>query len=221
MHFNENFVEKIRIFSSFQLKMIALIAMVTDHIGVLFFPQYMVFRIIGRIVFPIYCFLLVEGAFHSRNLLKYSARLLLFALISEIPFDLTFRNTFFDFSHQNTFFTLLLGLIGIMLLKRKGIIRWLSFLLPLVAELLRTDYGGYGVLVILLFYILHENVVWKMTFFGLLSYLNYRDSVKLYACLAIVPLLFYNGKRGYNIKYAFYVFYPLHLMVLFFITHFL
>ncbi len=221
MHFNENFVEKIRFFSSFQLKMIAMITMLIDHVGAVLFPQYMVFRIIGRIAFPIYCFLLVEGGIHTKNPLKYSARLLLFALISEIPFDLAFGKSIMDFNHQNVFFTLFLGLVGIIMLKQRGPIRLLGFLMPFVAEFLKTDYGAYGVLIILLFYVLHEHVALKMSFFGLLTYLNYNGSVQLYACLSIIPMLFYNGKRGYNIKYAFYVFYPLHLLVLYFIAHYL
>ena len=158
-----------------------MITMLIDHVGAVLFPQYMVFRIIGRIAFPIYCFLLVEGGIHTKNPLKYSARLLLFALISEIPFDLAFGKSIMDFNHQNVFFTLFLGLVGIIMLKQRGPIRLLGFLMPF----------------------------------------NYNGSVQLYACLSIIPMLFYNGKRGYNIKYAFYVFYPLHLLVLYFIAHYL
>ena len=214
MHLDEKNVEKFKIFSVFQLKMIAMITMVTDHLGAVLFPQYLVMRIIGRLSFPIYCFLLVEGAVHTKNIRKYSARLLLFAVISEIPYDLAFFGRALEFQHQNVFFTLFLGLMGIIILKtcKRGYL--LGFLMVFVAEFLRTDYGAFGVLFILLFCILRESDLLKMGFFGLLTFLNDRGTIKMYACLAIIPMLLYNGKRGYNIKYAFYVFYPLHLLIL-------
>ena len=95
--------------NSFQLKWIAVITMIIDHTGAVLFPDDMVFRYIGRIAFPIFCFLLVEGFFHTRDVRKYMLRLGLFALISEIPYDLAFRDTVLEFEHQNVFFALLLG----------------------------------------------------------------------------------------------------------------
>ncbi len=99
--------------NSFQLKWIAVITMIIDHTGAVLFPDNMVFRYIGRIAFPIFCFLLVEGFFHTRDVRKYMLRLGLFALISEIPYDLAFRDTVLEFEHQNVFFALLLGVVMI------------------------------------------------------------------------------------------------------------
>ena len=100
---------------SFQLKWIAIITMLIDHVGAIFFPGNLVFRYVGRIAFPIFCFQLVEGFFHTRNIEKYMLRLGIFAIISEIPYDLAFRGNILDFEHQNVFFTLFLGILMLYL----------------------------------------------------------------------------------------------------------
>ena len=97
--------------NSFWLKMIAITTMLIDHVGAVLLPQYPILRIIGRIAFPIFCFLLVEGFMHTHDVIRYMTRIGLFALISEIPFDLLFYGRILDGTHQNVFFTLFIGLV--------------------------------------------------------------------------------------------------------------
>lgn len=204
----------------FVLKSIAMIAMLIDHMGAVLFPQYLGMRMIGRIAFPIYCFLLVEGAIHTSNIRKYELRLFLFALVSELPFDLAFQGTI-DFNHQNVFFTLLLGVIGIDLAQRwrKKLNTILIFIvLVIVAEFLRTDYGGSGIVFIFFYYLLYQKKVIKQLAFVLENYLLYGSGVQIYASFAVLPMLLYNGKKGPSLKYVFYVFYPAHLLILYFIS---
>ena len=98
----------------FILKVLALITMIIDHYGAIFQNDIITFRIIGRLAFPIYCFLLVEGYLHTSDVKQYAKRLLLFALISEMPFDLAFYNKL-GFTHQNIFFTLFLFICELFL----------------------------------------------------------------------------------------------------------
>ena len=106
--------------TSYQLKWIAIVTMVIDHMGAILYPTEMAFRYIGRISFPIFCFLLIEGFFHTRNIFKYMARLGAFALISEIPYDLAFKGKVLEFTHQNVFFTLFLGVLMMYVLEKGG-----------------------------------------------------------------------------------------------------
>lgn len=96
------------------LKIIAIVTMLIDHTAAVLLGNNMIMRMIGRIAFPIFIFLLVEGAIHTRNKIKYALRLSLFALISEIPFDLAFSNEPFFFGYQNVFFTLAIGMFMII-----------------------------------------------------------------------------------------------------------
>ena len=98
--------------NGFTLKWIAIVSMLIDHMGAILFPQYIEMRIVGRLAFPIYCFLLAEGAVHTSNIRRYEIRLLAFACLSDIPFDLAFFGGV-TLEHQNVFFTLLLGVLVI------------------------------------------------------------------------------------------------------------
>lgn len=176
--------------------------------------------IIGRIAFPIYCFLLVEGFMHTRSVVKYSLRLLGFAIISEVPFDLAIGGQAVDLIHQNVFFTLLISLIsmwGISYADKKmngNIIAkiFVAFAGMIFAGVLNTDYGASGVAFVLLLYIFkYDRFMQKVT--GAVA------SVLLLEEWA-APLSFafiggYKGEKGLNLKYFFYMIYPLHLIILY------
>ncbi len=206
--------------NGFTLKMIAMITMAIDHTGMVLFPQYMIFRIIGRLAFPIYCFLLVEGAVHTTNRKKYLGRMLLFALISEVPFDLVCTGYPFSLYSQNVFFTLFLGLAAIFLLERtrRNVYGMLGVIaIILLAEFAYTDYGSGGIVIIMLFYLFREQKLFKSVGFAAADIFLYGGitSVQSYGVFSLIPILCYNGRRGPSVKYLFYVFYPVHLLVLY------
>lgn len=193
---------------------------------------YIVLRLIGRLGFPIFCFLLIEGFLHTRNVWKYAFRLFLFSLISEIPFNLAFRNNLFDTSYQNVFFTLLLGLLALIFIrmveKKLSSNKVLQYLLiipiavvfMLIAELLlRCDYGAMGVLTIVVMYLLRKNRIWEMA--GGCAILTFMSFMEVTSFFTLIPVYKYNGERGLKLKYVFYAFYPVHLLILYLIAHFM
>ncbi len=172
-----------------------------------------ILRAIGRVSFPIFCFLLVEGFLHTKNLRKYFLRLGVFALLSEVPFDLAFAEYWYDPYAQNIFFTLLLGLLAMTCLSRFGDRSLPGLLLALgcigLGELFRVDYGGVGVALIVLLYLLRDRKVLQ-TVAGCVAL-----SWEVTAPLAFIPIRLYNGERGRSLpKYFFYAFYPLHILLL-------
>ncbi len=217
------------------LKIIAIFAMLLDHIGAVFLGAYtgpyLIFRSIGRIAFPIFCFLLAEGFFHTKNIAKYCFRLGIFALISEIPFDLAFSRTVYDPDSQNVFFTLLIGLVTIACMDlcknipagSPGI--WLLCFgsLPAagmaLAWLLNTDYAEIGVLSVVLLYLFHNKRTISVVCVCLT--LCCLSELELAAFAAVPLILYYNGRRGIALKYIFYIFYPAHLLVLFLLDAYL
>lgn len=187
---------------------------------------YNIMRSIGRLAFPIYCFLLIEGFYKTRNVKKYALRLLIFAFISEIPFDLAFNNKILEFTYQNVFFTLFFGLLAIAALdciKNKITNKFLlkaacigAFVILMgAAELLRTDYGAIGVAMIVILYAFYNRRAARVVA-GSIAFLW-----ELPASLAFIFIWFYNGRRGKQIKYFFYAFYPVHLLVLYFVSYML
>lgn len=209
--------------NSFSLKLIAIVSMLTDHIGYIFFPGEPIFRAIGRLAFPIFCFLIVEGFHHTRSHLNYLTRLIVFAILSEIPFDLAFYGHIFDLHHQNVFITLAFGLAAIFCLEEMNTER--RYVLPFVFILaasyfLHCDYGIGGVLLICMFYLTRETPWVRLVLFVLILYLFY-GNLELYGLIAIIPITLYNGKHGPNIKMFFYWFYPVHLLVLYAIATYL
>lgn len=185
--------------SAFILKVIAVISMAIDHTGAVLFPNITVLRYIGRIAFPIYCFLIAEGYAHTKSAPKYLMRLGLFALISEVPYNLAFGGEFFNFSGCNVFVTLFFGLLALMLFDTvltwrdlPGFVSYLTALVPvaaiaLAADTLGSDYGKYGVVLIFVFHIFRSNRTAAILVFALSTVLRYdvllipgADSVRLF-----------------------------------------
>lgn len=206
------------------LKLIACLSMFMDHLGAVCFSGMMGFRIIGRLAFPIYCFLLVEGAVHTHDMKKYILRMGIFALISEVPFDLAFYHRLVYTGHQNVFFTLGLGLLAIWFLEHPieqldipDVLYKLLVIIAagLIAEFFNTDYGFTGIAVICIFYYLRGQPQLKYPIAVIL--LAAMGGVEVYAVLALIPILLYNGQRGRQTKamqYGFYIFYPAHLLLI-------
>ena len=205
---------------TFLMKWIAVLTMITDHVGRMFFPDVHIFNIIGRIAFPLFAFLLVEGFVHTGNLKKYMLRMFIFACISEIPYDLAMQETWLEFSRQNTIWTLTLGLLMLALCRKYQYSVWavagIAVVCCAAAALLRFDYGAGGIVLILILYFLRDRQWLKYLAMLGLSVLWF-GGTEIAAMISIIFMLAYNGKHGKNMKYMFYWFYPVHLAVLFFI----
>ena len=214
--------------SSAVLKWIAVISMVIDHFACAVYPYmqgrntevYNLFRhVIGRIAFPIYCFLLVEGFFYTKNVWKYLRNLLLFAVISEIPFNMAIFGQVFYPKGQNVYFSLALGICAMILLKRFDGFRMRQLMAQAViivlflflGEHLEVDYHWKGIAFIILFYYL-KKLRFRQSVTAIVGAIAF-GLYETYAVLAFLPIYFYNGKRGRQAKYLFYAIYPLHLLV--------
>lgn len=243
-----NPIEKFRLLSSSTLKLIAIISMLIDHIGaavlenIMYFNYYSlsvgaynklvyidnIMRSVGRIAFPIFCFLLVEGFFKTRNVKKYMRNLLIFSIVSEVPFDLAFSRTLVSWNHQNVFFTLLIGIAALAILnwvltmyKNQKINLIIYSILSVgaviasmaLAYYMKTDYNAIGVAIIIILYAFRKNR-YVQSIVGAASF-----AWEMPAPFAFIPIILYNGKRGLNLKYFFYAFYPLHLLILYVITN--
>lgn len=237
------------------LKMIAIVTMFIDHLGATVLREilntpailntiftrdiwvaiYSASRSIGRIAFPIFCFLIVEGFVHTRNVWKYASRLFLFALISEIPFDIALKGNFYFPQKQNVYFTLLIGLLVLIAISwcerilklndtacRRSFIRHLLSLAVFaiavcliikggmeLAGWIDTDYSYKGIFLIAILYLLHRSRLYQCAA-GAAGF-----AWELPASLSFIPIFLYNGTRGRQMKYFFYWFYPVHLMLLY------
>lgn len=193
------------------------------------FLIYTVLRYIGRVAFPIFIFLMVEGFARTRNKWKYLLRMLLFAVLSEIPFDLALRNQILEFSYQNIFFTLAIGLLAMIICEyiekqvwSKGTIgsKLLAVMFTaavilaamVLAKVIASDYDWRGIACIMAIFLFRRNKVYQIVA-GCIAFLW-----EFTAPLAFVPIAFYNGERGLKLKYVFYAFYPVHLLVLYVIS---
>lgn len=209
--------------SAFTLKIIALVTMIIDHVGAVFFPNILWLRYIGRLAMPIYAFMLVQGYNHTRNFTRYAIRIAVFAVLSEFPYDFLFRNVWLEFGKQNVLFTFLCALLVMKALDASAKSRNIFLFIIAVSliwlpHFLKFDYGMYGTLMVLSFFLFQKYRGIDAIAFSALTYGKYTydgNETQLWAIAASIPILLYNGKRGpVSMKYFFYIAYPAHLLVL-------
>ena len=230
-------LEKIRILDGTVLKIIAMVCMVLDHVGDLFFPNLAVFRVLGRIAMPVFAFCIAEGYSHTSDQKKYLARLGIFALISEIPFDLAFDGRL-GLGHQNIMLTFFLAGLALMLFDRirggngsegeripvvKTVLGVFAVAgIAALALLLRADYTVFAVIAVFLFYVLRQKHPLLRSGVGV-AFLALTRTIGYYAAtgFSFIPLSLYNGQKGKGLKWLFYIFYPGHLLLLAALKHIL
>jgi len=225
------------------LKIAAYITMLIDHTGMVFFPNDHIFRIIGRIAFPIFAFLAAEGAKKSSNVRFYLLRLFICGIVSEIPFDLMISGKIFWLDYQNVCFTLFFGVLSSVIYSKLTVRKaWyirilgvLGSLVPIVlAGLLSTDYGAAGAALTLLFFVANGSKPMQALVFIFINTCMCMPSsgfdlsqifsrTQMYGLLALPFILLYNGEKYPRAKtflgrYAFYLFYPFHMLIIWFIS---
>jgi hypothetical protein len=218
--------------NSAQLKILACLIMLIDHVGYVFFPNVLWLRVIGRLAFPLFAYFIAEGYRRTRDITDYLGRLILFALIAQLPFMYAFNTKSL---YLNVFFTLSMGLYAIYNYDKNKRL-YMVIIIAAACQMLNTDYGAYGVLLVFVFNKYHDDfkamvknvilltIIAQLVQAGI-AYINTPAaylSRSLLFILGIQPLcLFslifiklYNGERGAKLKYLFYAFYPVHLIIL-------
>lgn len=229
--------------TSFSLHIMAMLFMLCDHLWGTIVPGNDWLTCIGRLAFPIFAFMIVEGYFHTRNLKKYVCRLLLFAVLSEIPFNLAMGSRIFYPIHQNVLWSFLIA-IGLIHWNEKAKEKqiWKRILVGIasvcigyvVGLITFVDFYHAGILMVLVFYFFKNKkwwcylgqlvCLWYINF-EMLGGLSYEVNIfgqthfvarQGIALLALIPIWLYKGKQGYHSKmlqYIYYTFYPLHLLI--------
>ena len=228
--FEQGKLTKLQIFNGAQLKYLAFVSMLTDHVNnALIIPMldgegfllYLsnIFSIFGRIACPIFVFFIVEGFFKTGSRRKYLLTLLVFGVISEVPFDMFTSKVFYNPNWNNMMFTLALCLMSIWIidsLKKKISSKILWYIISvfivaffgILSMLLSLDYDIHAIVVAYIFYIFYDKPI-------LGAGLGYISIIKeLYSFLGFAMTLTYNGKRGRQYKWLNYLFYPLHILIL-------
>ncbi len=211
------------------LKLLAMLSMVFDHVGDNFIPDQQWMRIIGRIAMPLFAFAIAEGYLHTRDRKKYLIRMLIMAVLSEIPFDLVLFGKPLEFTHQNIMFTFAYAIIGLMcyekIAKEKafsipGILVLLLFVIS--SLLLCLDYNMVALAIIFVLYLFRTKPLWQRTAIAMLVYYVFRNvGVYRFGLLGFLPIFLYNGQRGKGLKWLFYIFYPGHLLLIYLLKTFL
>lgn len=241
---------KLKVINRDMLKLLAMVFMLLDHMWATIISgnQWMTF--VGRMAFPIFAFQIVEGFTHTSNFKNYASRLFIFAIISEIPFNLFYSGSIIYPFHQNVLFTLLLGLLSIksldMYIKEKTsknltLTMFALLGISLIATMGFTDYGLMGVLTVVVFYLFKDLAYGWLFQLISLCFLNiylfngmyipieifgriFEFQTQGFAIFALIPIYLYNGKKGkggYRFKYGMYIFYPLHMLILYLIVRYI
>lgn len=228
------------------LKIIALITMTIDHIGFMFFPSYPIFRIIGRIAMPLYCYMIAEGAYYTRNRIKYLLSIFIIGLICFIVYLIFMQEFYFNILVA---FSLSISLIysydkiidsNKIKDKRKLLLYLFLFVLIFVISIflgfvdkiihnprIYMDYSIFPILIPFIVYVGFKNkwIRLLLFFIGVLAlscyfeFIEHSTNQQMYSLISVLIILFYNGKKGkINLKYFFYLYYPLHLLVLYIIS---
>lgn len=230
--------------NSFWLHIIAMTIMLGDHMWATVIPGSMWLTNIGRMAFPIFAFMIVEGYFHTKSIKKYILRMLIGAVISEVPFNLMTGGYFLNPFQQNVMWSFLLSLLcihAIESIKKKN--KYLHIPMTvlifgataIIGMLLMVDYFAYGILAVAVFYIFRGKKLWQLLLqaagliliFGVL-YEGMLIDVKIFgftfeikqeviAVMALIPIWLYNGEQGPHNKFiqaGFYLFYPVHMLIL-------
>lgn len=211
-----------------QLKWVALVAMTVDHIGHMLFPQAAILRIIGRLAYPIYAFMIAQGCAHTKNIRKYLLKILAVAAVCQVVYFVTIESLY-----QGILVTFSISIALIMLLtkaeqKKTPLLRVASvvgvfaalFVTELLPHLLTgtdfgVDYGFLGVLLPVCVYFAGSGLKRFWVAAGMLVLMSVKMGGLQWFCLLALPLLYlYNGKRGNGSKYFFYIYYPAHLAVI-------
>ncbi len=210
--------------------------MVIDHVGLFFFPQFFVMRIIGRLAFPLFAWLIANGAHYTHDIKKYGLRLLGLAIATQIPFWYANQIVGAPALYFNVVFTLCLGLLAIAAIQRTRDWRYQALAIiacATVAAAFNTDYGAAGVLSIVAFYGFRDDF-WKMALsqiviLGVMPYVVHelilqrvvnlsgvyaRSPVEWIGALSLVFIYLYDRTEGRKAKYLFYVFYFLQYVVI-------
>ena len=203
--------------SVFGLKLLAAAAMLSDHVGFIFHINFL--RFFGRLAMPLFCFVLALGFCHTKSRGRYLLRLLAFAAVSEVPFNLFIYGRAFDLGRQNMLFTLALALLVLWLCERakRNAFACAAFLAAgcALGVFLRLDYGWIAILLTFAFYCFQAKAPRLLASGALLAvYGAVKGGYYPFALFALLPVFAYNGQKGPAVKYFFYLFYPLHMLAL-------
>ncbi|MBR3791549.1 MAG: hypothetical protein IKK18_02500 [Clostridia bacterium] len=208
---------KLKKLSGNQLKILAALFMTIDHIGVMIFTQSEILRIIGRLSMPIFAYMISEGAHYTKNRKKYLSVLIVMSAIIQITYYLVERSL-----DQCILVTFSLSIMLIYIIDRKNIILSLLALTACfyLTQVVNIDYGFFGIVLPLLIY-LGENKTQKLILMtsGLVLVSLTNSPIQWYSLLSVPLVALYNGKRGkLRMKNFFYIYYPLHLLIIYFIS---